>query len=202
MSAPVLILASRSARRASLLDKAGYEFTQTEPPYQDPPHPNDDQGSQSPQAVAAELARLKALSLPSEKNVLFLAADTLIVHENGELAGTPETADQARQMIRRMLECTHQVVTGVALRMEDQLIDNFADTADVTISSVDDRTLDAYLATGDWRGKAGGYNLFERQAAGWPIKVTGDETTVVGLPMQQLLPRLNDLGIKPTVQAP
>ena len=50
--------------------------------------------------------------------------------------------------------------------------------------------IDEYVATGEWSGKAGAYNLSERMAAGWPIEYDGDPTTIMGLPMRALLARL------------
>ena len=60
------------------------------------------------------------------------------------------------------------------------------DVARVWIGDVSRTTLEEYLSSGEWRGKAGGYNLLDRLAAGWPIRVIGDTTTVMGLPMVQL----------------
>jgi septum formation protein len=56
----------------------------------------------------------------------------------------------------------------------------------VTWGDVDDDAIDEYVASGQWRGKAGGYNLEERLEAGWPIECEGDPTTVMGLPMRRL----------------
>ena len=73
----------------------------------------------------------------------------------------------------------------------------FADSATVRFDRVNDAQLDRYLDTDQWRGKAGGYNLYDRQAEGWPISVTGDPTTVVGLPMAKLRPVLAKHGVSP-----
>lgn len=191
---PRLILASRSPRRGQLLREAGYQFEQMEPGFDDAPHPT---GHECPEAIAMALARRKARSAQealADQGVVIVSADTLIVHADGSLAGTPLTREEARMMIRQFFGQWHTVVTGVALLAVNDGAggeeDCFADAARVWVGRLGEGAGESYLDLGTWRGKAGGYNLFERQAAGWPIRVEGDPTTVVGLPMAMLTIRL------------
>lgn len=197
-----LVLASRSARREQLLRSAGFTFTQAEPPYEDPPQPCA--GRLDALAHACELASRKAVSLAAsglfedEPDALILAADTICVAD-GEMIGQPIDEASARAMVTRFLNRSHEVVTGVALlTRNDETPLTFGDRAAVTVGDVPADEVDAYIATGQWRGKAGGYNLFDRVAAGWPIEVRGDEATVVGLPMRRLVPFLKHCGVTPT----
>jgi nucleoside triphosphate pyrophosphatase len=196
---PHLILASRSPRRALLLREAGFTFEQADPPFHDPPQPDNDHPG-SPASLAADLARQKALSLRGHvgDNALILAADTICVGTDGDLIGQPADRDDARRMIEHFANNTHAVITGVALLIDgmDQP-DTFADEARVALGALNNVQLDEYLDSDQWRGKAGGYNLFDRQAAGWPLTVEGDDTTVVGLPMRRLLPALATLNVHP-----
>ena len=66
----------------------------------------------------------------------------------------------------------------------------FAESARVTFGALGNAEIDRYVSSGAWRGKAGGYNLSERLAAGWPITYRGDATTIMGLPMRALRERL------------
>jgi septum formation protein len=199
MAHPRLILASRSPRRAQLLREAGFDFRQCDPPFDDPPHPQH--GGQSPPAVAMAIAGAKAMSFLTgdgiaDQDSVVLAADTLIVHDDGQMAGTPTSADDALAMIRRFAGRRHQVVTGVAIRELDRPAPlTFADTAVVALGPVSEDELRLYIQSGAWRGKAGGYNLLERQAAGWPVAVEGEPTTVVGLPMPLVIAHLGRVGI-------
>jgi septum formation protein len=84
------------------------------------------------------------------------------------------------------------VVSGAAL-IGDGVDERLADVAVVTWGQVSADTIDTYVASGEWAGKAGGYNLAERVAAGWPITVEGDPATVMGVPMRKLLPVLREL---------
>jgi len=192
---PPLILASQSPRRAQLLRDAGFVFEQRSPPYADPDQPPGHLEGREAESYAVALAEMKAVSMDEdvEPGALILAADTICVDAEGALVGKPRDREHARAMLRSFIEAEHRVITGVALLRigaDNSLLDVFADTAVVRFGAIGDEALDAYLATDDWRGKAGGYNLFDRQAAGWPITVEGDPATVVGLPMGELVPRL------------
>jgi septum formation protein len=200
-SSPRLILASRSPRRALLLRDAGYQFTALEPPFADPPQPKNGAGAVEPEALVIELALAKAQSLAPGLGgtaAVVLGADTVVVATDGTLLGQPADRDDARRMLHMLMGATHRVVTGVALlkRPGAQAPVVFADSTQVRIGPVGDAELSAYLAGGDWRGKAGAYNLGELRGR-WPIQVNGDPDTVVGLPMRRLRVRLGELGITP-----
>ncbi|MCE9589679.1 MAG: Maf family protein [Planctomycetes bacterium] len=196
---PTLLLASRSPRRAAVLREAGYDFIQKDPPFHDPPQPEQ---ARDPLELARSLAAMKALSLRDASplpNSLILAADTLCLDAAGRLIGQPADRDDARRILRAFMGVTHAVITGVALlAMNDRQPETLTDSTQVFMHPIADAELETYLDTQQWRGKAGAYNLFDRQAAGWVIDVHGDPTTVVGLPMRLLVPRLEARGVRPT----
>lgn len=131
-----------------------------------------------------------------------------------ELLGTPTDRDDARRILNALLEQAqtttrghaqgHRVVTGVALlkpcapaRLPVLPLARaaehpplwrvlFADSARVRLGPISPAQLEEYLDSGLWQGKAGGYNLAERQAAGWPVQYEGDPTTIMGLPIVKL----------------
>jgi septum formation protein len=208
-SAPAieLILASTSPRRAKMLAEAGHVFVQMKPPFADPPQPTGVPGLAGAVSLALEMAERKALSLRDagvferHPGALLLAADTVCVGADGALIGQPADGADARRMIESFIGVEHDVVTGVALLGAGWArVEPLSDVARVWIGPVDADSLTAYLASGDWHGKAGGYNLEDRLRAGWPIRVKGDVTTVMGLPMlkinQRLQPR-NPPGMPP-----
>ena len=94
-------------------------------------------------------------------------------------------------MLQALIDTMHEVYTGAVMldATGRDLIEPIADCARVQIGPVPHALLAAYLDAGLWQGKAGGYNLFELQSQ-WPIAVTGDPTTVVGLPMKRLAAHL------------
>lgn len=193
-----LVLASRSPRRLLLLREAGIEPTLIDPAFDDGllgVNPLVTPG----QWVAA-LAYLKARAGAERvvSDALVMGADTIVAHD-GRVMGQPRDEDDARRMIRALRRNAHHVVTGVALvRAGERVI--FADTACVRVGEISDQSVEQYLGTGAWRGKAGAYNLAERLDAGWPIRVEGDPTTVMGLPMN-ILRALFRLAPAPTLLA-
>lgn len=196
---PFLILASTSPRRTQLLTEAGIPHLAVDPQVDD--------ALLSPslglpgQTWASSLAYLKAAaaakrlaSLPEAKALpphpIVLGADTVVIKER-DLIGKPTSAADAAAMIARLAGGTHQVTTGVTLLCPATGRRRvFHDTASVSLGPLPPETIEQYVRSGQWKGKAGGYNLFERAEAGWPIRWEGDPTTVVGLPMQALRQRL------------
>jgi len=200
---PQFRLASQSPRRAALLHTAGYIFTQQHPPFDDPPTPEFEEDLAAAE-IATRLAVRKAQSLANAKPapLLTLAADTLCVDEAGGLIGKPVDVHDARAILQSFIGKTHRVVTGVALLPADAAPVTFADSATVAINQLEDGELEQYLESKSWEGKAGAYNLFERQSAGWPILTIGDPTTIVGLPMDRLTAALAEFDIHPANPSP
>lgn len=199
-----LVLASKSPRRAALLREAGFgeALVVMDPPYDDPATPNA-RTNEDAEAFAASTATRKARSLVEAQTVfdsVILAADTVCVGADDQLLGKPYETDELLAMLRGFVDATHLVVTGVALLATDghgtvTHEEAWSDAASVVWGSIEPAALLAYARTDAWQGKAGGYNLDERVAAGWPISVDGDPTTVVGLPMRRLVPALARLGV-------
>jgi len=206
---PSLLLASRSPRRLRLLREAGFEVETIESGIDDrdltPGHVTIAQWT-------AALAHLKARAAlrqleahaydefhahahdessnrgmpPSPLHALILGADTL-VEVDGRIIGQPRDADDARRIIRDLAQRSHDVITGVSVihaPMGDE--DLFVDIARVRVGRIPKASIDEYIGAGQWRGKAGAYNLSERLAAGWPIEYEGDPATIMGLPMRRL----------------
>lgn len=192
---PQIYLASTSPRRRRLLAEAGIEAVAL--------NPGVDDAQLNPGPVnaawwAMALAHLKAaaarrsaeLGRPRPGEAVLVAADTVVV-KDGEFIGQPRDAAEAGAIIRRLQNGSHTVVTGVCL-MDPATgrRELFADSATVRVGHIGESRIDAYVASGGWRGKAGAYNLSERLADGWPIEYDGDPTTIMGLPMSMLPRRL------------
>lgn len=161
-------------------------------------------------ALAYLKARAGAQIAPGRDAQWALGADTACVLRAGDertTIGTPRDADEARAMLRAMLprigeaDKAHDVLTGAAVvnAITGRRV-IFVDTARVHMGAIDDATLEEYLASGQWAGKAGAYNLADRVRAGWPLRVEGDPATVMGLPMRRLVPLLEQLGITKRVE--
>ena len=193
-----IVLASRSPRRRQLLQEAGIRVHVL------PPSVDDGEltpQGQTPEQWVLELALLKALDVVKQvssdkelKTGTVLAADTVCVHQ-GEILGQPTDAAHAQAMLSALRDSTHRTISGVCLvRLADGERMLFVDEAEVSIGKLSDAEIRKYVQSGQWQGKAGGYNLAERIDAGWPIRCEGDPTTVMGLPMQRLRSLLNGTG--------
>lgn len=180
-----LLLASRSPRRRTLLDEGGLAHEAEHPGFDDAVL---EPGHVSPEQWVISLAYLKAWTKArdAEPGRVVLGADTTCVVD-GRMLGTPRDADEAAAMIRSFVNRDHEVITGVALvEAGTGRRRLFADTAAVRFGSLSDADIDRYVASGEWAGKAGAYNLSERLKAGWPITFRGDPSTIMGLPMKRL----------------
>jgi septum formation protein len=142
----------------------------------------DELDAGDPLYVAEENARRKALAVPGE---LVLGADTDVALD-GEILGKPRDAPHARELLERLAGRTHLVVGGIALAEHGALTLSEVVVTSVRFREADGALLDWYVATGEWRGRAGGYAI---QGAGAVLvdSIEGDYLNVVGLPLARLL---------------
>ena len=148
----------------------------------------DEETHGDPVAVAEENARRKAAAVPTP---LTLGADTLVAID-GDILGKPRDAAQARDYLARLAGRTHQVVGGIALSRDGAITATAVEITQVHFREASAATIDWYVATGEWQGRAGGYAI---QGAGAALVagIEGDYLNVVGLPLGRLLDLLPDL---------
>jgi septum formation protein len=186
-----LVLASTSPRRRELLRLAGFEAAVDEPDVDDG---RLDPSDRDPEAWVLAMAFFKARRVADRRRHqgdVVLGADTVCVHD-GRILGKPRGAHEAIAMLEALRDGVHQTLSGVCLIETDTFRRTLVlDRAEVRVGRLDDAEIGSYVRSGDWQGKAGGYNLSERIDAGWPIECQGDPTSVMGLPMNRLAPILN-----------
>lgn len=186
-----LVLASQSPRRQELLKTLNYPFIVC------PAVGEEVMDEKIPaSALAEELARQKATEVGEKHpDALVIGADTVVlVGEN--LLGKPKTEEEALSMIALLQGKTHQVITGVCVLEggENPKSTNFSVTTSVTMRSLSEREIQAYVAQGESMDKAGAYGIQGKGA--WLIKkVEGDYFNVVGLPLCPLGEVLQEYGI-------
>ncbi len=193
-----LVLASRSPRRHSLLRDLGVPFTAA--------LSEADERSEggSPQSIAERnaLAKIDAVGLSADlpSGAFILGTDTLVVVDD-RVMGKPLSATEAASMVAKLAGRTHRVVSGVALRRsasaghagrpeETQVASAWTD---VTFLPLGPKDVDAYIASGEWKGKAGAYAV-QGLAALFVSEVRGEYSNVVGLPLCLLARMFRDLG--------
>lgn len=174
---PVLLLASASPQRRAILEQVGIAFEVEVSGV-------DERADGDPRAVAAENARRKALA-PDARGRLVLGADT-VVAAAGRPLGKPRDEEQAREYLRKLGGGEHEVCGGIALVRDGRVVAEALVVTRVAFRALPDPAIDWYVATGEWRGRAGGYAI---QGAGAALVsgVFGDYLNVVGLPLATLL---------------
>ena len=181
-----LLLASVSLRRAALLEAEGYAAITTPPTVDDGLYAC---GSMKADKWVQVLAVLKARSVLEQAKVesgTILSADTVCVVDS-QILGQPTNSSEAKEMIESMTQRTHEVYTGwCLLSIDKQHMLVGCEVVEISIGKIDEDEITKYAASGQWKGKAGGYNLSERIEAGWPVVCNGDQTSVMGLPMERL----------------
>jgi septum formation protein len=168
----VITLASTSPQRRAILEQLGVPFEVVTPAYDERSHP---------EASPLEHACAKARSVPG---ALVLGVDTTVALD-GETLGKPADAAEAASMLRWLAGRTHEVVSGLCL-VTPEWEESLEAVTRVTFRPVGSVALDAYLATGEWEGRAGAYAIQGRGAA-LVERIEGDYLNVVGLPAAALL---------------
>jgi septum formation protein len=185
-----LILASGSPRRIELLRDAGYAFVLEPANLDEERHP----GKLLPRELALYLAQAKANAIGQKhRRDVTLAADTIVAFGDMPI-GKPANEAAAREIIRLLSGTTHIVITAVALCCPDRGIDWVAAAMSaVRMRVLNGREVDDYVASGLWKGKAGGYGIQDDR----PLItcVSGSTTNVIGLPMTLTRQLLGQAGI-------
>lgn len=185
-----IVLASRSPQRVTLMRDAGYTFD-TDPADIDE---SDVPAGLDAVGVARHLALAKARRVAERQpDACVIGADT-VVALGDELLGKPADAADARRMIAGLSGSTHRVITGVAVvSPAAEAVDHAEST--VTMRKLTDPEIDAYVATGDWQGKAGGYGIQDDDP--FVTCTSGPADNVIGLPMELVETMLTPSGGPP-----
>ena len=175
-SSDELILASRSPQRKAILEQLGIPFRVEVPDV-------EELTEGDPREVVRENALRKARAVEGD---LVLGVDTEVVLD-GAVLGKPGDEGEAAAYLRRLSGRAHFVMSGIALGSRSDVA-----VTEVRFRALDDRTVGWYVATGEWRERAGGYAIQGRGAA-LVEAIAGDYFNVVGLPVAALLELAPDL---------
>jgi septum formation protein len=185
-----LLLASASPRRRELLERVGVPLEVRPADVDEDAHAGED-----PAAYVARIAHAKASAVERRPGQWALAADTTVTID-GAILAKAATADEATAMLRRIVGRVHQVITAFELvgDPEDVVVRRTGVVAsDVAMIACDDAAIAEYVASGEWRGKAGAYAI-QGIAAAFVRGVRGSVTNVIGLPLAEVLEALRDAG--------
>ncbi|ADL01021.1 Maf family protein [Brevundimonas subvibrioides] len=185
---PELVLASASPRRSELLALVGITPDRIDPADIDETPLKDE----TPARLAVRLARTKAQTVAERApGAVVLAADT-VVAVGRRLLEKPADGAEAARFLRLLSGRNHRVFTGVAVACGDQVTHRCIDTR-VAFKRLSEAEISAYVAGGDWRGKAGGYGI-QGPAAAFVLKIIGSHPAVMGLPLPETVNLLAGAG--------
>jgi septum formation protein len=192
----MIVLASASPRRQELLRDAGIPFTVQPADINESPR-----AGESPRDCAQRLAWEKALTVfQSQPQNCVLGADTIVVVDD-TILGKPRDADDAARMLRKLSGRTHAVITGVCLVgpaasgqwSVASTTKTASETTLVTFCELSDDEIRDYVATGEPMDKAGAYAI-QGIASRWILRIEGDYSNVVGLPVALVYGMLRERG--------
>ncbi len=182
-----LILGSGSPRRKELLAQIGMVADGICPPdINEDPHKNE-----LPRPYCVRIAREKALAVEAAPEDVVLCADTTVALGR-RIMGKPQDAAEAAEFLMALSGRRHRVITAVAVRRGDQLWQRDVVSA-VKMKRLSNEELNAYLATNDWQGKAGGYAI-QGPAGAFIPWISGSFTGIVGLPVAETAGLLQAAG--------
>jgi septum formation protein len=194
---PDLILASASPRRRELLENLGLALAIL-PVDLDEAAREGEPARDYAVRVAAEKCDA-AVARQGATALAVLAADT-IVSIGHEILGKPADEAQAEVMLQRLAGRRHEVMTAYRIRLGDRVVERLVSTF-VTFRSLDGKEVAAYLASGEWRGKAGAYAI-QGIAGCFVTEIRGSFTNVVGLPVAEVVADLRALEALPGYPPP
>jgi septum formation protein len=188
----MLYLASQSPRRRELLDQLGIDYGLLEvdvPERREPGEPPADYVSR----VAREKAGAGLLKVMAAPRAVVLGADTEVVLGD-TVYGKPADAADAARMLRELSGRTHEVVSAVWLVSAGRE-DHAVSVSQVTFAALDAADIDAYVAGGEWQGKAGAYAI-QGRAGAFVAHLAGSYTGVMGLPAHETAVLLRRFGAR------
>jgi septum formation protein len=192
---PKLVLASGSPRRLALLNQIGIEPDRLMPAAVD----EIPKKGELPRVLANRLARAKTeaalATVRTEdemRDAFVLAADT-VVAVGRRVLPKAELLDEAAQCLRLLSGRSHRVYTGVCLATPKGAFRQRLVETRVRFKRLSQDDLEAYLASGEWRGKAGGYAV-QGLAGAFVVKIIGSYSNVVGLPLYETTTLLSGEG--------
>ncbi|AWL10798.1 Maf-like protein [Saliniradius amylolyticus] len=183
----MLILASRSPRRADFLTQLGVAFQQQAADVDETPLPNE-----LPADYVIRVAELKATTIAAHTEHPVLGSDTAVVIDNDPL-GKPENKAHFQSMMERLSGRCHQVMTAVSICVHGQCHSRLVTTS-VWVKPLTEQEINWYWDTGEPQDKAGGYGI-QGLAGRFIPKIDGSYSAVVGLPLYETNELLRELDI-------
>jgi septum formation protein len=183
-----LILGSGSPRRLELLAQIGVTPVAVRPPDID----EDVHKGEVPRDYVNRIAAQKAAAVDAADDEVVLCADTTVALGR-RIMGKPRDAAEAAAFLFALSGRRHKVITAVAVKRGDKVWHKDVQST-VAFKQLSDAEVNAYLATNDWQGKAGGYAI-QGPAGAFIPWINGSYTGIVGLPLAETAGLLTAAGM-------
>lgn len=183
-----IILASQSPRRKELLEKCGYPFLIDVADIDETIHTENDLKEE-----------IRLLSIRKAKEVLkrhedaiVIGSDTIVVVDK-EILGKPHSEEEAKEMLRKLSNHTHEVITGIAILSNKREYSNTS-TSYVTFEELSEEEIDKYVETKEPMDKAGAYAI-QGIASRYIKNINGDYYSIMGFPVSMVYEELKNIDL-------
>ena len=187
-----IILASESPRRKEFLTLMGLPFTSIAPDIDESIPPGSE-----PRSIVKELAIRKVEKItasPKDTPPLWVCGADTLISLNSKIFGKPINRSEANSMLKALQGQTHEVLTAVALYSgRTKTIDCRLSASEVTFAKMDEKEIEWYLNTDEWKGAAGAYKI-QGKASCFIKKINGSYSGIAGLPLNDFYNILIDNG--------
>ena len=173
-----LVLGSGSPRRKELLGQLGVHIDDVRPPDVD----ETPLAGELPRNYCNRVTRSKVDAITLGADEVALCGDTTVALGR-QILGKPSDADEARAFLQKMSGRRHRVITSVAVKKADTIWQKDC-VSIVKMKVLSAAEIDAYLSTGDWKGKAGGYGI-QGPAGAFVPWISGSYSAIMGLPVAE-----------------
>jgi len=183
-----LILASKSPRRKEVLELLGIEFG-VEPADIDERAILRDNVEELTEAIASAKAEKVAKAHPDD---VVVGIDTMLC-KGGKFIGQPDSEEDARQIMNGLVGEVHTVCSGYCvIGPGEKVVGRLK--SEFTLRKISEKVLEEYLSSGQWKGKAGGYNITDPEFENFGENVEGSKLNIVGFPAERLLPIIEEMA--------
>ena len=183
-----LVLGSASPRRKALLAQIGFV------PHAVRPSDIDETPlkGEAPRDYCRRMAREKAEAVTIDEGEVALCGDTTVA-VGRRILGKPNGRGEAGAFLKLLSGRRHRVITAIAVKHKAGILERDVQSA-VRLKVLSAKEIDAYLETGDWEGKAGGYGI-QGPASAFVPWISGSYSAIVGLPLAETYTLLTSLGV-------
>lgn len=183
-----LVLASKSPGRKRVLEMLGFDFA-VEPANVDERSVSGERVEKLTEAIACMKAEKIAKPHPDDT---VIGIDTMLF-KDGKFIGQPNSEENAKEIMKGLFGEWHIVCSGYCVKSRGKRVCGSLRSR-LKLKKVSGKTLEDYISSGLWKGKAGGYNILDSEFENFVERVEGSRLNIVGFPAEKLLPEIQAMA--------